>query len=78
MICDALEQVRRKGLERIYCHMPDSMKCDYDNLTCERKVAFLLSGLFVKCQIEWPDLYESIAVFVYEIYSHRKELYDGI
>ena len=78
LYCESLIEIRTKWFRIIREQMPVAMKYDFDNITCERKLTFLLSGLFVNCQTDWPDLYEAIALFVCEMYTHRKELYDNI
>ena len=78
LYCDCLAEIRAKWFGLITGQMPDAMKRDYHNIIGEKKLTFLLSGMHVNCQIDWPDLYEAIALFVCEMYTHRKELYDMI
>ena len=56
--------------------MPRAMLVSFEHLTENERLTFLLSGLQSRSTIEWPNVYESIAQWVYGLYKTRKIKYE--
>ena len=73
--CSRLEVVRMRGWSRIEEVMPPAMKLSVEAMSNSEKTILILSGYGNRYIKEWEHLYENTAVFVYELYSLRNNLY---
>ena len=74
--CRALNSVRTKHLERISRTMPIPMIACFQTMSKVEKQMFLLSPLNSTYIAEWFPIYEAIAVFIYDVYKVRAEMYE--
>ena len=73
--CPGMTETRERNIELIRYNMPPAMLISYDKMNEYEQLVFLLSGLNSRSTSEWPDLYEAIAQWLYEIYRRRKQKY---
>ena len=76
--CEALNSERQNEIEKIINAMPQGMQVSFYAMNDCEKIIFMLSGLKSKCTLEWPDVYEAIARWVYCMYELRKCMYDAL
>ena len=53
--------------------MSQAMKDDFQNLSDNDKIQFLLSGMNIKFTPEWIDIYHDIATGIYKMYRERDD-----
>ena len=75
--CQILESFRDRAWSQVLSCMPRGMVSSIGCYNNGEKLRFLLSGLRCESVItEWQNIFEEVAIFVYAMYSHRKEKYD--
>ena len=72
--CPKLDNMRTKVWGRLLSSMPPGMM--QDMCMSERTLTILMSGLGGTYVREWDIVYANIALFVWRMYRHRKEMYD--
>ena len=73
--CEALAQARHIHYNEILTAMPFAMRHEFNRMTLENKLYFIISGLQCDYNKEWAHIYKAMAKFVYELYRKRKLLY---
>ena len=73
--CSRLEVVRMRGWSKIEEVMPPAMKLSVEAMSNSEKTILILSGYGNRYIKEWEHLYGNTAVFVYELYNLRNNLY---
>ena len=75
--CQILESFRDRAWSQVLSCMPRGMVSSIGCYNNGEKLRFLLLGLRCESVItEWQNIFEEVAIFVYAMYSHRKEKYD--
>ena len=74
--CEALSHLREIHIRKIKEVMPIAMRAQMENMTHSDTMCFLISGLKCNFVDEWGPIYESIASFVFAMYSKRKSILD--
>ena len=73
-ICTHFAETRNTLWAPVVESMPLSMSQHVRSLNVNDKVQFLLSGFRVNFTPEWLDVYESVAMFVLQLYRERRKI----
>ena len=77
--CEALNDLRKKWLTKVYRSMPAGMVTSMINANDVDKCQLFLSAL--KCEHfvdEWTDIFSNISTFVHQMYHERSHIYERL
>ena len=71
--CQFLESFRDRAWSQVLSGTPRGMVNSTACYNNKEKMRFLLSELKCESGMEWHNIFEEVVIFVYAMYSHRKE-----
>jgi hypothetical protein len=71
--CAYYDSIRQARWQMVRISAPPALGHEIDNMSAMEKTAFILSGLKCDYTEEWADVYHSIIMFCYSIYTQRRE-----
>ena len=75
--CVDLSEVRQSMWPKVINCMPSGMASDVSAMRTGEITTFIISGLRGKFIIEWVDVYENMARFIYTMYKERSNKYEA-
>ena len=69
--CSVLRETRTMLWEQLSKTIPGTLLKEIDAMHMEEKAAFITSCLNNTFTLEWLDMYNSIAIFIHDMYTKR-------